>query len=108
MMKRIKVWIAPVLAALALGVISCTQPNQAAHSAGAQYTGYISTDDINKHGIRYDAKLVGNSNPTIHRYVDCEARTVIYSNSYGTTAVEYWSSGNGSLPPALRSKCGEQ
>lgn len=68
--------IIPVLAALALGVISCTQPNQTAHSAGAQYVSL-------GNGTKFDSKLEANGYPAIYRYVDCDTQTILYTTSNG-------------------------
>lgn len=77
----IKVWIAPVLAALALGVISCTQPNQSAHSAGAQYTGYITPNRQNIPVYPEYAKT--ESGTYVYRIIDCQARSIVYTSSGG-------------------------
>lgn len=77
----LKVWIAPVLAALALGIISCTQPNQAAHSAGAQY---IETRGMKNSGVKLESrnKMEGNA-PNVYKYVDCDARSFVYATYDG-------------------------
>ncbi|UYL86175.1 DNA helicase [Acinetobacter phage vB_AbaM_CP14] len=80
-MKRFKIWIAPVLAALALGVISCTQPNQTAHSAGAQYTGYLNKPSENV--PVYPAYAKTTSGTYVYRIIDCQARSIVYTTSGG-------------------------
>ncbi|UJE34802.1 hypothetical protein vBAbaPP1_11 [Acinetobacter phage vB_AbaM_P1] len=74
----LKVWIAPVLAALALGVISCTQPNQAAHSAGVMYV------NLEKNGKFYfESKLGSEKAPNLYRYIDCDAKAFVYTTYDG-------------------------
>lgn len=80
-----KVWIAPVLAALALGVISCTQPNQAAHSAGAQYTGYITPSNGNV--AKYPVYAKTEYGTQVYRIIDCEAKSVVYTSDSGISAI---------------------
>lgn len=75
----LKVWIAPALAALALGVISCTQPNQTAHSAGAQY---VNTNTVKTYP-QYAETEYGTK---IYRIIDCETKSVIYSSGNGLSA----------------------
>ncbi|WP_378347282.1 hypothetical protein [Acinetobacter baumannii] len=83
MMKKIKVWIAPVLAAIALGVISCTQPNQAAHSAGAQYTGYITPNRSNSNVPVYPEFAKTDNGTYVYRIIDCQARSIVYTSTGG-------------------------
>jgi len=93
----IKVWIAPVLAALALGVISCTQPNQAAHSAGAQYV------NLEKNGKFYfESKLGSEKAPNLYRYVDCDSRVVVYVTYDGGLSSQPFNNG-----PVEKKFCGE-
>lgn len=76
----LKVWIAPVLAALALGIISCTQPNQTAHSAGAQY---VSVGGLRENVPVYPEFAKTDSGTYIYRIIDCQTRLIVYTSSGG-------------------------
>ena len=73
MMSNIKSWIVPALAALALGVVSCTQPNQTAHSSSeSRYPIYAATTNGNM----------------VYRIIDCDTKSIVYtSDSGGLSAV---------------------
>lgn len=74
----LKVYLAPILAAVVVIVVACTQSNQAAHLSGAQYV-----NAQNGEVPVYQPFARTKAGNTVYRIVDCESLSLIYVNGSG-------------------------